>query len=374
MKIADKQKKKKKKKKKSRSKLKVFRSTRNDEDRKKYVEARKRYRYLLKAKKQSFRREKTTLLAANLNNPSTLWKELRNMGCGKQSKTKSSIIDINEWYDHFKDLFANNDIDDNVQDASQFDNSEESDHFLNEEITELEVQKAIKKLKCGKACGLDGITAEMLKAGGQDVVLFLTRMYNVLFENGIYPQDWSKAIVIPIHKKGNTEHVDNYGGWGGGISLLSVVSKCYTSVLNARLYLWLEENAAITACQAGVRKNYSTVDQIFNLYAIVQECLRKKGQKLYVAFVDFRKAFDSVWHDKPLDCIRNQGIKRKFFGALRAMYNSLLSCIRADCKYSEFFECPVGVRQGCVLSQHCFLCSSTNWQIMWQQKAGMEYS
>jgi len=54
---------------------------------------------------------------------------------------------------------------------------------LNEEITELEVQKAIKKLKCGKACGLDGITAEMLKAGGKDVVLFLTRMFNVLFEN-----------------------------------------------------------------------------------------------------------------------------------------------------------------------------------------------
>ena len=46
----------------------IFRSTRSDEDRKEYVETRKRYRYLQKAKKQSFRREKTTLLAANLNN------------------------------------------------------------------------------------------------------------------------------------------------------------------------------------------------------------------------------------------------------------------------------------------------------------------
>ena len=99
---------------------------------------------------------------------------------------------------------------------------------------------------------------------------------------------------------------------------------------------------------------YSTVDQIFNLYAIVQKCLRKKGQKLYVAFVDFRKAFDSVRHDKLLYCSRNQEIKGKCFGALRAMYNSLLSCIRANCKYSEFFECPVGVRQGCVLSPSLF--------------------
>jgi len=92
-------------------------------------------------------------------------------------------------------LFANTDTDDSVQDASQFDNSEESDHFLNEEITELEDQKAIKKLKIEKACGLDGITAELLKAGGQDVVLFLTRMLNVLFEKGIYLQDWAKKKI-----------------------------------------------------------------------------------------------------------------------------------------------------------------------------------
>ena len=52
----------------------------------------------------------------------------------------------------------------------------------------------------------------------------------------------------------------------------------------------------------------STVDQIFNLYAIVQKCLKRKGQKLYVAFVDFRKAFDSIRHDKLLECIRNQAL------------------------------------------------------------------
>ena len=41
----------------------------------------------------------------------------------------------------------------------------------------------------------------MLKADGQDVVIFLTRMFNILLEKGIYPQDWGKAIVISIHKK-----------------------------------------------------------------------------------------------------------------------------------------------------------------------------
>ena len=63
-----------------------------------------------------------------------------------------------------------------------------------------------------------------------------------------------------------------------------------------------------------------------------------KGKKLYVPFVDFKKAFDSERHNKLLECIRNQGIRGKFFAALRAMYNSLLSCIREKFEYLEFFS------------------------------------
>ena len=44
----------------------------------------------------------------------------------------------------------------------------------------------------------------MLKAGGQDVVLFLSRIFNVLFEKGIYPNNWARR---------NIEQVDNYRGY-----------------------------------------------------------------------------------------------------------------------------------------------------------------
>ena len=57
-----------------------------------------------------------------------------------------------------------------------------------------------------------------------------------------------------------------------------------------------EDNNKIAEEQAGFRKNYSTVDHIFVLNAIVQKHLEKRGAKMYVAFVDFRKAFDSVRH------------------------------------------------------------------------------
>eukprot|EP00745_Piridium_sociabile_P024691 TRINITY_DN39152_c0_g3_i6.p1 TRINITY_DN39152_c0_g3~~TRINITY_DN39152_c0_g3_i6.p1 ORF type:complete len:696 (-),score=54.33 TRINITY_DN39152_c0_g3_i6:199-2037(-) len=190
----------------------------------------------------------------------------------------------------------------------------------------------------------------MLKAGGHEVHIFLTKLFNAIFDKGVYPREWSKAIIIPIHKKGNPDNVDNYRG----VSLLSIVSKSYTSILNTRLYSWLENNNLISECQAGFRKKHSTVDHIFTLNAVIQKCMSKKGRKLYVAFVDFRKAFDSVQHNKLLECINNQGVRGKFFASLRAMYNSLLSCVRSNHEFSEMFECPTGVRQGCVLSPTLF--------------------
>ena len=232
----------------------------------------------------------------------------------------------------------------------EFDLSNGTEHVLNESISEEEVIVAIRKLKNGKASGIDDISAEMLKKGGKNVQLFLTKLFNEIFEQGIYPQEWSKAIIIPIYKKGDPEKVDNYRG----VSLLSAISKCYTTILNSRLYTWLEDNNLISECQAGFRKNYSTVDQIFTLYAVIQNSLSKKGRKLYVAFVDFRKAFDSIHHDKLLQCIKDQGIQGKFFASLRAMYMSLLSCIRVNSELTSMFETPVGVRQGCVLSPTLF--------------------
>ena len=102
------------------------------------------------------------------------------------------------------------------------------------------------------------------------------------------------------------------------------------------------------------RKNYSTTDRIFNLYAIAQKCLNKKGQKLYVTFVDFRKAFDSVHHDKLLQAVQQEGVKGNFFASIKSMYDSLLSCARANNDYTDFFLCPAGVRHGCVLSPTIF--------------------
>ena len=92
----------------------------------------------------------------------------------------------------------------------------------------------------------------------QDVILFMTKLFNTTFDKGIYPSEWAKAITIPIHREGNIHTVENYTG----VSLLSIISKGYTSVLNTRVCNWLEEQDKIVEAQAGFRRNYLTTGHI----------------------------------------------------------------------------------------------------------------
>ena len=130
-----------------------------------------------------------------------------------EKSNASDKIDINVRYDHFKNILGhtpNETVDESnlqVQDVS-----EETNHSLNEEISVDEVQKAITNLKSGKACDLDHIRAEMLKTGGKDVILLMTKLFNKVFDKGIYPSDWAKANIVPVLKKGDMHVSDNYRG------------------------------------------------------------------------------------------------------------------------------------------------------------------
>ena len=75
---------------------------------------------------------------------------------------------------------------------------ESYDEILDTDISELEVKKAIQS---GKAEGVDGVIAEMLKAAEQEITPFLTKYFNVLFSSSQFPSEWTKAIIIPLHKK-----------------------------------------------------------------------------------------------------------------------------------------------------------------------------
>ena len=72
----------------------------------------------------------------------------------------------------------------------------------------------------------------------------------------MFPEEWSKAIIIRLHKKGDENNPDTYRG----ISLLSILSKVFTYIINSRLTHWTESNSVLNDTQAGFRKGRSTID------------------------------------------------------------------------------------------------------------------
>ena len=76
-------------------------------------------------------------------------------------------------------------------------------------------------------------------------------------------------ISIPLHKKGSTYNVENYRG----ITLLSIVSKLFSNILNLRLDKWAEDYHVYVEAQAGFRKGVGTIDNIFILHSLISHCV-----------------------------------------------------------------------------------------------------
>ena len=69
---------------------------------------------------------------------------------------------------------------------------------FNRPIDAQEIREAIRKLKSSKAHGCDRILANMLKLAGDTAVQFLTKLFNAVCDEGVCPEEWPKAIIIPL--------------------------------------------------------------------------------------------------------------------------------------------------------------------------------
>ena len=215
-------------------------------------------------------------------------------------------------------------------------------------MTRREVKRAIKRLKTGKAPGMDGITAEMLKYGGEAVIDWMHLICNLAWKQGVVPGDWVKAIIVPLYKgKGSKDECGSYRG----ISLLSIPGKVYARILTVRMMEITESR--VSEEQGGFRKGRGCVDQIFTVRMTAEKYLAK-GKKLYVAFMDLEKAYDRVDWNALWDVLKIYGVGGQLLDGIKAFYKEASACVRVDGEFSDSFDIRVGVRQGCVMSPWLF--------------------
>ena len=175
----------------------------------------------------------------------------------------------------------------------------------------------------------------------------LLTICNKICQSGEWPTPWTQSLIITLPKKGNLQLCQNYRT----ISLISRPSKVMLKILLNRLKPQAEK--IIAEEQAGFRPGRSTTEQIFNLRILCEKYLQHQ-QDLYHVFIDFKKAFDRVWHAALWATMRHFNINANLMRMTQNLYEKATSAVYLNNSIGDWFRTTVGVRQGCVLSPTLF--------------------
>ena len=129
--------------------------------------------------------------------------------------------------------------------------------------------------------------------------------------------------------------------------------KIYSSVLNARIRKYLEQNQLLADEQNGFRANKSCIDHVYSLHSIIKNKINN-NKSVFATFIDFQKAFDCVDRFMLQEKLQLKGISGKIFNSIRAMYTNTISRILLGQYMTDWFHTLNGVRQGDTLAPTLF--------------------
>ena len=275
---------------------------------------------------------------------SSEWWKLSN-SLKTQTYSSHGILNSDDFFIHFSSLLSGAENTSSMEWVMPY----VVDPLLDSPIELWELGSVLESLKDNKAPGEDGISYEFYKFAPMNFRKEILEVFNKIFLHETIPTSFRTSILIPLFKKGDPMDARNYRG----LSLLNTISKIFNSILLNRITFWIESNNVLNEYQAGFRKNYSTVDNIFNLSNIV-EINKEKGNKTYAFFVDFSCAFDTIPRNSLFYKLSRIGLSSKIIRLLQETYFQTESKVWDGNMFSENFAVVEGVKQGCILSPILF--------------------
>ena len=173
---------------------------------------------------------------------------------------------------------------------------------------------------------------------------------NRSFHEGIFPDIWKLANVIPIFKKGDKSEPSNYRP----VALLSCIGKLQERIVFKNMYNFLIDNNLLYKYQSGFLPHHSTVFQLIDIFHNICQAF-DNSMFSCIVFCDVSKAFDRVWHKGLLFKLRQNGIDGKLLEWLNSYLSQRKQKVCFKSCYSGLKSIFAGVPQGSVLGPLLFL-------------------
>ena len=122
------------------------------------------------------------------------------------------------------------------------------------------------------------------------------------------------------------------------VSPVECLGKLFCSILNQRLLDHVKSLDILHKSQIGFLANNRTADHVLTLQALIDKYVHGHQTKVYACFVDFRKAFDSVWHDGLLFKLLQYNVGGKFVSLIKSLYANSTCSVRLGSKKNAIFS------------------------------------
>jgi hypothetical protein len=213
-----------------------------------------------------------------------------------------------------------------------------------------EISRIIANLSNSSSPGFDKIQSKFLKENSVILANFLSEALNHCFRTGAFPKCLKFAIVTPIFKKGDKSNSSNYRP----ISVISIFSKIFESVIKDRLTQHLVENSLICGKQYGFITKRSTTSAASNLVDNIVNSLNKK-KKTAALFIDISKAFDSMDFNCLKAILISYGVKDKSLSLLMDFLTDRFQSVKVGQTISSKRKVLRGVPQGSIIGPLLFI-------------------
>ena len=256
--------------------------------------SRAQFKYALRIAKRNEETARADALARDLYDKDLdeFWSSLRQLN--RNSSLLSNCIDgvtgekniSNYWKEHFYNLLNCNGNDTDIK-HKVIGKLENIQYDANMIVTSEDICKLIEKLKCGKASGPDGISAESLRFAHDRLHVMLSLCFSACFSHSYLPKSLLETTIVPVikNKCGSLTDCNNYRP----IAIATITSKLLESIilLKCEEYFFTSDN------QFGFKAGHSTEFCIYSLLEFI-DFYKKRNTTVFVTFLDASKAFDRV--------------------------------------------------------------------------------